>query len=224
MSKAKLLGVPRELPEPYPIIEILGPIDSGKKPVAQLVARRLVGTFRPFPVMNPTRPVGQALFNGILSHPEQLEAAPHWWAHLYAAELYEHQAELERLQAMGPVIVTNYLISFRIWARAAGIPSLQGWTSGLPEPRVAYSLVGPAWPAPGNIPLKFSPELVERVNLAMVRPADKRVRKVEIDHEKMPHLFLNKAAAEITSDLHSRYSLPVQESILYQKDQSRRRG
>lgn len=215
----RLWGAKPEEREPPPVIEIVGTVDCGKRVIGELVAARIGATFISLPVLNPSRPVGKALLSGLLQNPQVLEERPEWWCHLYAAQLYEVKHEISRALSSGrPVIITNYLISFRLWAGAMGLSSLRGWTKGLPEPRIAYGLRGLPCPTNGNIPVNFSEDFLFKVNSRLRNPGDKRVIRLSVSESEQWHKALNSTAEQISTDLHLRYGVEVSSNILLSKD------
>lgn len=215
----RLWGAKPDEPETPPIIELVGPIDCGKRAIGELVASRIGGVFISLPVLNPLRPVGKALFTGLVQTPQALELQPGWWCHLYAAQLYEMTEEITKVLDSGrPVIVTNYLISFRIWAAALGIDSLKGWTKDLVEPRLAYGVVGEPCPTNGNVPHAFSEGFIDRVNKRLRHPYDRRVIHLQISETEQWHTAINSVAEKITENLHLKYGVEINKKHLYPKN------
>lgn len=200
-NRPVLHGVELKEPKPFPLIEIVGPIDCGKKTLATLVARRLSGTTFIFPVLDMSTPLGKALTSAIISHPIAAEGLPGWWCHLYAAALYEQSHFLTGLKGIKPLVTVNYVVAARLWAKAAGLKNLKGWTYGLPEPDITYTLVGPKWQNPGNIPVNFSEEFKARVDRSLAHPTDKRALRIVVDPLRNTHDFFNTAADLVCEDL-----------------------
>ena len=203
-----------------PIIEIIGPVDSGKVAVARLLARRIHGNHLALPTLNPLSPAGRALFELITKEPTRIERDPVWWAHLYAAMLMENREKIELLQQAGPLVVTNYLTSFRIWSKASGVRSpLQDWTPGIPEPDCLFTIEGDPYKWPGNVPANYSSELLSEVSRRIGSIQRSRSPRIRVDGpEKFVYSSLNRAAEEIGAHLHSKYGLVSDEAFVYTKE------
>ena len=117
------------------LIEILGQIDCGKKEIGDLVAKKLGATYLSFPLLfNLDSPTASILRNALIHSPRVLEANPQWWAHIYMAHLQEVKDKINAALEHGPVVVTNYVMAFRVWARAASFDidtCYIGFTAGL---------------------------------------------------------------------------------------------
>ena len=211
MKKPRLLGVPAKPEKTFPLIELIGTIDSGKKAVAQLLSRMLGGIHIEFPNLDLDSDVGRSLFSKLLNSPDWLEENPYWWVHMQCCGLLERREELELHLKSRPVVVTNYVTSTRIWAKAsAEITSLAGWTPSLPQPDEVFSIVGEPWSNPGNIPNHFSEELMARVNLLMSHPRDIKVITMNVlPGRRMRHNSINDVTKNIATQLHLKYGLTV---------------
>ncbi len=228
MSKSKMLGLPKKDKE-YPIIEIMGPMDVGKTYIAKLVARRINGMHVSFPVLDTSTMTGRALLSALSRSPRGLESSPEWWAHIYIANVYEQMNKLKEINSKMPLVITNYVLSYRIWMKATGVDMahfLKGFTINLPQPNVAYSIIGEN-PVPQDRPtFDFSPEFVLRVQRGMSNPVDKRVNRVILSNteSKFVHVSVNSAACSITQDLKNRYKLRINETALYTRDEFLKKG
>lgn len=218
-KKARLWGVERLPKELFPLIEITGQPDIGKKLISSLVANKLHGHCIHFPTLKAESFTGRALLFSLAKQADALEKNVEWWAHIYAANLYESKYNIEGLRRDGPVIVLNYTTAFRTWSKAAGFSSrekLKNFTAGLEEPSVIYSLHGDHWEAPGNFPNRFSSALLSRISLSMRMLGDKRVKIASYDEDvKFRHLQINEAASTIANDIASRYNLPIDDNKEY---------
>lgn len=220
---SKMFGLKKKQKEPFPIIEMMGPIDIGKTNVSMLVAKRLKGNFLSLPVLDPYTSTGRALLAALSNSPRALEKKPEWWAHIYIANVYEQADRIESLRMIGPVVINNYLLSYRSWMRATGMNMavwLKGFTVNLTEPLAAYSVVGHD-PLPTSGPkFDFSPEFILSIKRSMNLMADKRVTKVDMGeiNYKAIHVTVNNTAIAITNDLRDRYKLKVDETQLLTKD------
>lgn len=220
--KPKIWGVKPKTPARLPLIEITGYPDTGKRLIADLVAKKLKGVALNFPVFDVTSFTGRALIVAIRRQPEKLIENPHWWAHLYAANLYEKIKEIDQYRADLPLIVTNYVTAFKIWARAAiGKPdlNLKSFTLDLPEPNLVYSVLGDPWETPGNVPFNLSTELLLHIRAGMRTVGDKRVKiAVSKDELKYRHTQINDVASLIANDVSKKYSLPINDSYEFTKE------
>jgi hypothetical protein len=216
MAQAKLLDLKEKLPKPNPLVEIIGPIDIGKTPIAHLVARRVKGTFIPFPVLDPTTLTGRGLLSSLATGAKALEQNPHWWAHIYAANMYEQVSRIKNALTHGPVIVTNYTMAYRLWMRALGVDTT-AFTSNLPVPNLAYILCGEQI-APTDRPIfDFSYEFVQRIRRGMFTNTSPFARKIVLSdfESKWTHTYVNNICTAISSNLRTKYSCKVNEKELY---------
>lgn len=219
-----MLGLPAPQRAKRPIVEIIGPVDCGKKAVAQLLARQLRGAYLSFPNLDLSSGSGRALFERIVTEPAWLEAHPDWWGHQSLCGMLERLDEIESHRAVRPLIVTNYLAAAGIWMRAAGgPPNLQGWAGPLPQPDYVFALDGEAWANPGNVPAQYSPELLERVNALLAKPGDRRIIRIPLaPGHRMRHTSINDGTENIASLLHLKCGLQWQR-IEYDRDDFARR-
>jgi hypothetical protein len=219
----RMLTLPKRETEPFPVIEILGAIDIGKTYVAQLVARRLKGIHLSFPVLDVRTWTGGVLLASLSKRPRELENNPEWWAHVFAANLYEQKHKLIDLSQKMPVVVTNYTLAYRIWMKATGIDMskfLKGFTVNLPQPTIGYVMIGNPL-IPIDKPLfEFSTDFALRIKKGMNNPADKRVVRVNLQNveSKFHHVSVNNTAVAITRDIKERYKLAIDETALYNAD------
>lgn len=215
--KAHLHGVEPARPEPWPVFEVFGAADVGKKLVAELVAKRLGGYCVHLPCLDLQSFTGRALLHAIAHQAPLLEREPHWWAHLYAANMHEQRGRIEALREHGPVVVVNYMWGFRTWMRAAGVESLDGFFGRLPEPLHGYSLVGHGWQTPGNLNLSFSATLLNKVQRASAMGPGKKTTVVKVQEGRPNELWraMNRAAMDVCASIRERYRLDVDEGQLY---------
>ena len=205
----------------FPLIEILGQVDVGKKEIADLVSRKLSGTVLSFPFLfNLDSPTARILRASLIHYPRKLEANPMWWAHIYAAHLYEYKKQIEIALEHGPVVVTNYVMSFRVWARAASIDIdsyFDGFTAGLPQPNCAFSIIGEKNEGYRNLDIDFSPSLILSIDRAMHFLSDKRVlKKIDGIVKGQPKTFsFNQSAEKICNILERKYKLHVMNHIKF---------
>lgn len=209
---------PRQTKE-IPLIEIMGPIDVGKTVVAQLVARRLQATLLTFPILDPYTMTGRALLASLTNSPKGLESNSQWWFHIYAANLYEQQQKIKTALESGPVVVTNYIFAYRIWAKAMGL-DISSFTVGLPDPDIAYLLSGNEVVPTDRPKFDFSPEFVSRIRRGIMHPADSRIYKVNLQevHSKFYHMTINNAACTITDHVQEKFDCSVMEDALFTQD------
>ncbi len=217
MKSAILHGVRKQKPELHPVFEITGTIDSGKKLVAELVATRLAGSCIQLPAFDVSSFSGRALLHVLTQNPQSLEFQPHWWAHMYAANLHEQTTKILKAREYGPVIITNYMTAFKTWMKVAGLDSLSGFFGSLPEPLHAYSLYGKAIETSLNINIDFSDYFKGKINRAMRRPPTKKYTIVKMENSASTkyHESINKAAQEICTNINERYGLTIHEGFVY---------
>jgi hypothetical protein len=215
MRKAVLHGTHFAEKDLFPIFEITGVPDCGKKLVAELVAKRLGGYCVHFPLLDTDSFTGFALLHSITTHPQELEQEPLWWVHLYCANLQERREYLQNLRRLAPVIVTNYMTGARIWARAVGVEKLSGFFGQLPPTRRAYGLYGAKWETPGNLKNSFTPSFLSRLELGVKRRMDGQYTPILMQNTGKTWEAVNKAAQEITEDINKRYGLEIDEGQLY---------
>jgi hypothetical protein len=142
MPKARVLDLKKKEPKSSnPLIEIMGPIDIGKTPIAQLVAKRINATLVSFPVLDPFSVTGRGLLSSLSTNARGLEQQPNWWAHMYAANFYENISRVESALERGPVVITNYTNSFICWMKALNV-DVSKFITNLPPPSISYVLCG----------------------------------------------------------------------------------
>lgn len=205
----------------YPLIEIIGQVDCGKKEIAELVAKKINGKYFSFPFLfNLESQTATILRQNMLNQPRVLENSPHWWIHIYAAHMYEYKKLIEMYLEIGPVVVTNYVMSFRVWARALNIDidNYSGFTAGLPQPNCAFSIVGEKNIGYRNLDIDFSPALTLSIDRAIHFLSDKRVlKKIDgIVKGQGKVTSFNQAAEKICSILEKKYKLFVAKHIKFE--------
>ena len=212
----KILNL-KEKEQTYPLIEILAPIDAGKTGVAKLVSKRLYGNFIAFPILDPRTSTGRALLSSLTTNLRELERSPDWWAHVFAAHLYEHRDKIIALRSIGPVFVTNYLTAYRVWMRQLGT-EVNGFVSGLPRPSLCYNLYGASLPpTPNSMHLDFAPDFKHRIKRSFAAVAGRNTIRVPVPafaHDR-PYSFYNSICASISSDIALRFSLEHLETEFY---------
>lgn len=191
-----------------PLIEIVGPPDCGKRLVGAQIARKLGGRFFSFPTLNVLSATGGALLSLLVNHPQELESNPEWWSHIYAANLFEMRGQLLDALNQGPVVVTNYIQGFKIWAEVAREEdkrTLWGYTTGLPAPNTVLHLWGDTWESPGNFKVHLSQSLQMRLRSAYQRSAVHQKFTLLWEEEKYRHLVLNKCVTAMCNHLKTKY-------------------
>lgn len=219
MPRGKLLDLKEKPEKKQPLIEILGPIDIGKTPIAQLVAKRLKAKFIAFPILDPSTITGRGLLASLTTMTRSLEAHPHWWAHVYIANLYEQKSKIEAALLEGPVVVTNYIISYKLWMGSLGV-STDGFFSELPVPNAGYLLSGDPI-VPTNKPkFDFSPEMVLKIKKVLSTSSDVRIRKIHFSdfYSQFTHAHINNICVAITNNLQERFGCKIYEKELYLSD------
>lgn len=205
-----------------PIIEIMGPPDIGKKLISRLVAKKIFGLFVELPDLNPEFFAGQALLHWLRTAPRRLEENPEYWAHIYAANLYESKEKIESLRLKYPVVVTNYTQSHKAWMRCSGLDTdyIKGFTYRLPRPNMVIVLGGEEVPhLPGNFKVNFSSEIYLKLRAYFTRKLlDRYCTSVEIPEKGKLHSKINAAAAIITKKYKDKYQREISESIFLSPD------
>lgn len=216
---SKILDLKEKSQQPNPLIEIQGPIDIGKTPIAQLVARRLKATFIPFPILDPYTVTGRALLSSLTQTPRGLESHPYWWAHIYAANLYEHCDKIRVALVSGPVITTNYVRSYILWMRSAGI-DVEGFIKDLPSVSMAFMLSGLSSIPTTRPKFNFSPEFIYKVQRSMAHVEDKKSTRILLSsyENKFTHMFVNSISIDVSLIIADKYSLKIKEKELYTKE------
>jgi len=221
MKKPIIVGLEKKDSNPFPLIELCGPIDIGKKYVGQLLAKRIHGHYVGFPIVGAMGPANRILIKALLTDTNNLEKNLYWWAHIYIASLYESAHFIENLNKEMPVIVSNWTNSFRTWFGSCGLNMphfYNGFTADLPKPTKVYVLDGENWAdTQGNLVATFNPELVQHINSSF-RSLHRMggPKKISLyDKDKFRHIAINKAVDTIVRDLKQYYKIVVNPSMNY---------
>lgn len=184
--------------------------------ITALVAQRMMGHCLNLPLLDFNSITGGALIHSISQHAADLEKNPHWWAHIYAANIHEQSSKLLTLAETGPVIVSNYYHSFRVWMRAAGLKDLSGYFGPLPLPNHTFLLTGASYTT-RNVEGNFSSDFLVRVNRGMLGPRTGATTKIVLEQysDREAWKAFNSAAQQITQVLEKKYKLPVDYGQLY---------
>lgn len=219
MPRGKLLDLKDKPEKKFPLIEILGPIDVGKTFVAQLVARRLGAPFIPFPVLDPSTITGRGLLASLTTMARSLETYPQWWAHIYAANLYEQKTRIEAALMVGPVVVTNYTTAFKIWMNLLGV-SIQGYVTEMPMPNASFCLYGDPIVSTNRPKFDFSPEFCFRIKKSLGSLVPGTARRVLLTdfYSSYTHCYINNIVVAITENLRERFNCKVDSKELYSAD------
>lgn len=227
-SRARVWGL-EDKPQKYPLIELGGFVDVGKRHTACLVATRLMGHVLEFPIFNAMGSVpGTALLAAVSTRADELVENPQWWAHLYAANLYEHKPALMQRLAEAPCVVVNYTNSFRLWTKTSTLrhnthTSLEGFVDGLPKPDMFFLLKGKSWNPPGNTPQGFDDAFLQRLHFRM--SCNRTAQHVQMDdyESKFRHVQINSAAEHIVRQVLRVYPhLPTLDGEMYGPQHFRR--
>lgn len=219
--KPRLHGVPRKDPDPYPIIEITGQVDTGKAAFADALAARLGAGLFVFPRFDFDSYTGRALLASLAGKGHLLEAEPFWWAHIYAANMLEASDEIYQASLRGPVVTTNYLTAFKVWMRAAGVKELAGFYQGQVWPTLAYVLQGDKWHTARNLENGFTAAFIQKVNRAMANPSDKKAIRIDLPAIQSAKRLVG-PLDRVLADLRARYGLKDEGG--YTTDLALRRG
>lgn len=176
-----------------------------------------------FPAFDPSSITGKILLSATLKAPELLERLPSWWAHIYAAHLYEYQEQLVELLGRGPVITTNYILSFKYWCAALGAHGIshnvKGYFPDAIQPKAGYLILGETWKAPGNVPLKMSFEFENRFRLTLYKVLDSKIHRVRPTFETAHKAeYANNIARTICKDAAKRFKLVDNPLYVYPKE------
>lgn len=160
-------------PKSFPIIELFGDIDSGKGVVGDAVARKIRGVCLKFPVFNaPKSASGIALLTVLTQNPQLLEDNPHWWAHMFIANLWENQDKIMAYQQLGPVVLVNWTSAVRSYFKTLTQSQSSigtGLVHGLLKTDFEFMIRGVSKNYPGNLPINFSPSFKIRLGLHLSR-------------------------------------------------------
>ena len=210
--KPSLLNLKDKEGLPNPLVEIMGPIDMGKVSLAKLVARRLNCQYIGFPILDPTTLTGRGLLSLLTT--EKLETVPEWWAHFYAAHLYEQGERIRKELEVKPVVVTNYIYSYRYWMRNLGIETTS-FTTGLPIPNMGYALTGDPIDNSFGTKFNFSPEFTLRQKRTYAKIPHTYIKSINTEDYKSgyPHVMFNAIATLITDDLKRKYKCRVYNEV-----------
>jgi hypothetical protein len=216
------VGAPKKKTPPFPIVEILGPPDIGKSQLAYLVAKRLNGNHLALPVLDPSSSTGSLLLANLTTNMQLLEKIPQWWAHIYMANTFEQKERIEALKKVGPVILTNYVASFRVYNRSIEASSnLAGYAAGLQEPDYIFQVQGPEWAnRPSNLLLDYTPEVRNKLKRSFMNARVPKATKVSFNttlNSKTQQL--NLLAIEISEIVSRKSKIPLNLEMLYQKNQ-----
>lgn len=218
-GRGKILNLRKKPSNRNPVIEILGCVDVGKTFIANLLARRILGTCITLPKFDPDSATGLALLKYLSEDPQHLERNPEWWAHIYAANIYEQKSKIVSALEAGPVIVTNYWMALRGWVSSTDAnleTGLTGFSGGIPPPTIGYVVLGPRIERQFHIfSPKFSPSFMLRVNMYMSRMGDKRCVKIHMQDSPLTHIRINKAVDEICEDLKNKFKINYDKTSNY---------
>lgn len=192
----------------YPLIELCGPINCGKFWTAKLLSSKLFGSFLSFPNTDFKSFTARTLFHYYVNDPSYLEKYPSWWVKLYSAHLTEYQDLIIHSLKKGPVVVTNYVNSFRAWSSALGInhsSQFNSLTFDLIKPNTRLYLLGPSW---SNNSSTVNPEFSDELAVS-ISNGIRRSQGFKVDLEEVPikqkHAAINKAAHSFLEHLRTKY-------------------
>jgi hypothetical protein len=211
----KLHGLKSPIPQ-YPLIEITGTPDCGKRLIAQLIAKKIGGSVVCLPFLDYGSYTGRALIEIMSKNPKNLEKEKHWWFHMYAANIQEKRIEIANLLKIGPVVVTNYTTSCKIWARACSIDNMLGFHKDLPIVDIVFGLYGRKLKTPNNFEVEFSEELVEKITNIVRNRKEPKYIKVELNSSTRLWEELNRVSSVVSKQIKNRFKeIEIDESILY---------
>lgn len=205
----------------YPLIEICGQIDSGKRFIAQMVARRIAAKVIYLPHLSQLSPITKAVLAG-MSNPDSIVKNPAQWCHLYGAQIYEVKELIEHTLTQRPVIVTNYTNGFRGWIQGLGVKyrDSYGWCEGLPRPNKCFVILGEKWSSPTNIGPQLPSSTEGSINMTFHRLGGDHIRKIWIEKTTPSRRTdaINQAVIEISKDISSAYKIKENPLMLYTKE------
>lgn len=191
----------------------MGPPDIGKRVLGRLVARRLRAAFIPFPQLGFSSPTAKLLLVLMGTNPNYLEENPGWWSHIYAAHLMESAERIRAELQVRPVVVTNYVFSFRKWFLGASLNEqklFEGFFPSMPIPVQAFNIVNaPSWSGPGNFKIAWSNVLKLRLQMSFSQSKLGLIHTIEYPQTDFRHVAINRMAEDITIPLARRYSLKI---------------
>lgn len=190
-------------PKTYPLIELLGELDSGKVQIGQALARKLKGQCLQFPMFNAPRSLtGLGLMTLLGQNTELLESNPQWWCLMYAANLWENADKVRQALRYGPVVVINWTTAAKVYHRIltdADKRASYELIRGLPEPDFRFIILGERQDWPGNFDVSFTPLLTRRLNAGMRNFS--RAPHLRVEHAQNPLTAANKCAQEIADSI-----------------------
>jgi len=198
----------------YPLIEIAGPIDSGKKHLSQMVASKIGAYVLNFPLFGADSYTANILLKTLTNNPEELEINPEWYIHLYVSHLYESKNLINNLLKEMPVVVTNYTGAFRVWSTCLNINMKQfmaGFTVNLPKPTRSYCINTKLFS--DNLNIKLSSEFIRKYNKNILGTINKTAKSVIVEDSKFLRVQFNNALDVICSDLKKNFDLEINDMI-----------
>ena len=220
LSKPQMLSLPSRK-TPYPLIEIVGQIDCGKKYMSQMLASKIGGYSLNFPLLGSDTPISNLLLKTLAQCPEKLEANPHWWIHVYIANIYESKKLIENLLKEMPVITVNYINAFRVWSKCLGLNMPQfinGFTVDLPKTDRVYCLGLDSWTQPHtNMKVNLSYGLTTKFNRSILATAKQHAHLIRMSdtEDKFRHIMFNKALLSICLDLKADFGVEYNDLIKF---------
>lgn len=215
MRSQKILDLP-STQYTNPLIEIAGPIDIGKTPIASLVAKRLNGAFISFPILTTTNVTGRSLLAALSTNTNALEASPNWWSHIYAANLYEQSLKISDYISRQPLVVTNYKVAFKLWMKNLGI-DVSSYVRDLPSPSLIYILGGNHKIENSKPIYNFSEKLKisNKASFSHYRPIPKgKYISLDLLLGRSDREKVNQAAILIAEDVNNHFSCQINERAL----------
>lgn len=203
----------------FPVIEVLGPIDSGKRIIAPALASMLNGSWVELPSFSTN--TGRLLYSSLFASTSLIEAVPQWWAHIYGAHILERVDEVENLRSKGPVIVTNYALAYKIWNSCLDFPfsTYETMIRGIEIPDIGYTINSNLTQDNfKTIKMNLTPRFENAIRFCMQKDIKNTVRVDCNQTSNHYHVNLNNIVRTIADHASKKYKLPIDYSVVFTAD------
>lgn len=203
----------------FPLIEVLGPIDCGKRIIAPALASMLSGSWIELPSFSTN--TGRLLYSSLFASTSSVEAFPHWWAHIYGAHMLEHVDEIDSLRNKGPVIVTNYALAYKIWNSCLDFPysTYETMVRGIETPDIGYIINSNLTQDNfKTIKMNLTPRFEHSVKFCMLKGGKDTIIVDCNQTSDYYHVNLNNTVRTIAEHASKKYKLPINYSVVFTAD------